>query len=99
VTTWPKDNVQEEVSFKLGVPLKAGSDVKVDIDGEEFVLFAHALGAFARTAYLDKELAERMKSGSKMSVSAKTQAGGEIRATYSLRGMRAAANRAMEICR
>jgi uncharacterized caspase-like protein len=98
VTTWPKDNVQEEVSFKLGVPLKAGSDVKVDIDGEEFVLFGHDLGAFARTADLDKELAERMKSGSKMSISAKTQAGREIRATYSLRGMRAAAKRAIEVC-
>ena len=63
VTHRPKEHVFNVVSFVEGYPLKAGSDVRLDVGPRKFELFTNGDAAWARTSDLDKEIVETLAKG------------------------------------
>ncbi len=87
ISAWPKDGVKSEVSFKLGYPIKAGSEVTVLIGKDSFSLFAKEDRAFVDDPTEELKLIEAMKKGSKLLVKATSEKGTATTDTYSLSGL------------
>jgi hypothetical protein len=86
VTHRPSENVANVVSFVEGYPLKAGSDVSLDIGGAKFDLFTKGDSAWARTSDLDKAIVEAMAKGKQAVVKGTPQRGPATTDVYSLTG-------------
>jgi hypothetical protein len=86
VTHRPGENVTNVVSFVEGYPLKAGSDVSLEIGGAKFDLFTKGDSAWARTPELDRTIVEAMAKGKQAVVKGMPQKGPPTTDTYSLAG-------------
>ena len=63
VTHRPSENISNVVSFVEGYPLKAGSEVALEIGDKKFELFTKDDGAWARTAELDRTIVSALSQG------------------------------------
>lgn len=86
VTHRPKEGVTDVVSFTEGYPLKTGSTVALEIDGNKFSLFTKGDTAWSRTAELDKSIVKAMAKGKNAVVKASPQKGPATTDGYSLAG-------------
>ena len=86
VTHRPGEKVADVVSFVVGILLKEGSDVSIDIAGAKFELFTKGDSAWARTAELDKSIVDAMAKGKQAVVRGAPQKGPPTTDTYSLAG-------------
>jgi invasion protein IalB len=87
ISAWPKDGVKSEVSFKLGYPIKTGSEVTVLVGKDTFSLFPKEDRAFVDDPTEELKLIEAMKKGSKLLVKATSERGTATTDTYSLAGL------------
>jgi invasion protein IalB len=87
ISAWPKDGVKSEVSFKLGYPIKAGTEVTVTIGKDAFRLFAKDERAYVADQTEELKLIDAMKKGSKLVVQATSERGTGTTDTYSLAGL------------
>lgn len=97
VTTWPKFNVQEEVSVKLGYPLKTDSTPSITIGAKNFTLYDKGERAYIHSS-LEKNLLAAMKAGSKMVIKGTSKRGTNTTDIYSLSGVTAALKATVTAC-
>jgi hypothetical protein len=86
VTHRPSENIANVVSFVEGYPLKAGSDVALEVDDKKFDLFTNDDSAWARTAELDKTIVSSLAQGRTATVKGTPHNGKPTTDTYSLSG-------------
>ena len=98
VTTWPKFKVTQEVSVKLGYPLKSSSAPSVSIGANNFRLFEKGDRAYIHTS-LENGLIKAMKAGQKMVVRGISKRGTKTKDVYSLSGITAALKAAASACK
>lgn len=90
VTAWPKAGIKAEISVLVGLALKKGTEIRVDVDGSRFELFSDGDRAYVGDADEELRLLEAMRRGKSMTVSATSETGKPTRDSYSLSGVRAA---------
>lgn len=90
VTHRPGENATDVVSVLMGYPLRAGSEVEVEVDGQRFKLFIDKETAWAPDARTDSALSAAFAKGSKAVVKGVSTRGTETTDTYSLSGFTAA---------
>lgn len=98
ISAWPKDGVKAEVSFRLGFPVKKGTEISASVAPAGFQLFTSDDRAFVKDATQELKLVEAMKKGSKLTLSSKTQTGVAVTDTYSLTGLGGALQKLQETC-
>lgn len=86
------------VSVKAGYDYQPGSQVEVDIDGKEYVLFTNGDRAWAKDGERDAELVAAMRRGRQMIVRGTSSRGVSTTDTYSLSGFTAARNAIESAC-
>ncbi|MFM9939806.1 MAG: hypothetical protein ACKVP7_09950 [Hyphomicrobiaceae bacterium] len=88
MTLLPKEGIAGEVSFKLGFPLRHGSQTIVTIGAAQFRLFVLGERAFVASRDEEARLLASMRKGTRMVVTAIADRGGAVtRDTYSLTGL------------
>lgn len=92
-------NSVNEVSTSSGYKYKANSEVKVDIDGNNYKLFTSGEVAWAYDKAQDDKIISAMRRGNKMKVRGTSLKGTYSIDTYSLSGITAAFKRMHEICK
>lgn len=97
VTTWPKFKVREEVSVKLGYPLKAQSTPSITIGAKNFTLYDKGERAYIHSS-LEKNLLAAMKAGAKMVIKGTSKRGTNTTDVYSLSGVTAALKATVSAC-
>jgi hypothetical protein len=90
VTAWPKAAIKAEISVLVGLALKTGAEINVEVDGTRFELFSDGDRAYVGDANEELRLLEAMRRGKSMTVSATSEAGKPTRDIYSLLGVTAA---------
>lgn len=98
VTTWPKFKVSEEVSIKMGYPLKKSSAPTATIGAKNFTLYESGDKAYIHSS-LESELLSAMRSGQKMVIKATSKRGKKVTDVYSLSGITAAMKAALKACK
>ena len=98
ISAWPKDGIKEEVSFRMGFPVKKDAEALARIDPSGFRLFASSDRVFVRDSTQELKLVEAMKKGSKLIVSVTSERGTEITDTYTLQGIGSALQKLQENC-
>lgn len=97
ITTWPKYKVSQEVSVKLGYPLKDQSSPTLTIGARNFTLFEKGDRAYIHSS-LEPNLVKAMKAGAKMTLKGVSKRGTETTDIYSLSGVTAALKAAEKAC-
>ena len=87
ISAWPKDGIKSELSIKLGYPVKAITGAKLTIGSNKYNLFIKGDRAYVSDATLELKIIEAMKKGSKLTVEATADGGGQVIDTYSLSGI------------
>lgn len=98
VSTYPAENVTNEISVKMGYPLKPGVNAEVKIGDAGFTLFTKDEGAYVAERDEEARLVEAMKGGLEMVVQGRSTRGTLTTDTYSLRGVTDALNRISQEC-
>ncbi len=98
VTLLPSHGIAGEISFKLGFPLRHGSQVVVAIGVAQIKLFVLGERAFVVTREEETRMLEAMRKGSRMVVTAISDRGAVTRDSYSLAGMAQALQAATAAC-
>jgi hypothetical protein len=86
VTHRPAEKIANVVSFVEGYPLKAGSDVTLDVGGSKFELFTKDDSAWARTSDLDRTIVGALARGAQVIAHGVPQRGPPTTDVYSLAG-------------
>jgi invasion protein IalB len=90
VTAWPKAGIKAEISVLVGVALKKGSEIEVDVDGNRFGLSPDGDRAYVDNASQETRLLDAMRRGRTMTVIVTPEGGKALRDMYSLTGITAA---------
>ena len=98
ISRWPADNVENEVSVKMGYPFGPGAKSTVTIGSAKFELFTKDEGAFVEKPDMETKLIEAMKSGSTMKIEGRSARGTNTSDIYSLKGLSDALDRAAKEC-
>lgn len=98
VTTWQKDGVRNEVSVKLGYPLKDGTTPTIAVGSASFELFPREDKAFIKNPEDERKLVQAMLAGSSMVVKATSARGTDTTDQYSLIGISKAVKKIEEVC-
>ncbi len=93
------DKARDEISFRMGYPLKEGQAVEVSIDGKKsYDLFAHGETAWAETREVDREIVTAMRKGARLVIKGTSKRGTKTTDTYSLAGFTAAHRSISKAC-
>lgn len=98
ISTWPKEGVKSEVSFRMGFPVKAKAAGAARIAPASFALFGAKDRAFVADPTQELKLVEAMKKGSELSVEVASDRGAVVTDTYSLSGLGQALQKLRELC-
>lgn len=98
VSMYPSENVPNEISVKMGYPLRPGVDAEVKIGDTTFALFTKDEGAFVEKREDENKLVAAMKAGSEMVVQGRSTRGTLTTDRYSLSGVTDALARASKEC-
>jgi hypothetical protein len=89
---------QYEVSSSSGYKYKTGSELNVKIDGKPYTMFTKGELAWAHDSAQDKDMIERMKAKSTMTVKGTSVKNTYSIDSYSLSGFTSAFKRMKELC-
>ena len=98
VSSWTKDKVKNEISLKMGYPLKANTPAEIAIGSDKFELFTKDEGAYLESKDKEQALIEAMKKGTTMVVQGRSERGTLTTDEYSLLGVTAALDRGAKEC-
>lgn len=99
ITHWPGKKVRAQPSVMIGYKFKDASDVKLTVDGKNFVLFPVDNMAWTDKVETEKAILAAMKSGKSMVVSGVSAKGTATKDTYSLSGISAAMDTIDSACK
>jgi hypothetical protein len=94
----PGSNANGQVAFTGGYPFREGSQVSVEISGEEFSLFTEGEWAWPASPADDARLVNAMKRGVTATVTGLSSRGTTTKDTFSLLGFTAAVEDAERRC-
>ena len=94
-----RPGVNGEISFSGGYPFAAGSTVKLDVDGNEFDLFADDEWAWPGTVDDDAAILAALKKGTTAVLTGRSGKGTQTKDSFSLRGFTAAMDEAAKQCK
>ena len=98
VTAWKKDGVRNEISVKLGYPIKPKSTAAVTAGGASFTLPSDDDKAYTKDLADEQKLLAAMSGGGSMVVKATSAKGTATTDQYSLEGLAAAVHKAQQAC-
>ena len=98
VTHRPAENATDVVSVLMGYPLRPGSDVDVDVDGQKFRLFIDKETAWAPDSRTDTAMSEAFAKGQRATVKGVSARGTTTTDSYSLMGFSAAYGAISKAC-
>lgn len=98
VTHRPSEKSRNVFSVMSGYNYKTDSTAKVNIDGQEFLLFTHNDSAWAPDTATDDRLAEAMRKGKSMVIKGSSSKGTDTTDTYGLKGTGAAFDAINKAC-
>ena len=98
ITHRPADNTRNVFSYIAGYPYKAGSEVVLKIDEQEFKLFTQDETAWAPDSETDNKIVDALKNGKTMVVNGTSTRGTKTKDTYSLKGSTKAYEKITEEC-
>ena len=98
ISHYPADKVQNEISIKMGYPLKP-NPVEAKIGTAVFKLFTKEEGAFVEKKADENKLVEAMKGGNELVVQGRSTRGTLTTDRYSLNGLSAALGRIANDCK
>jgi hypothetical protein len=98
VSTWQKDGVRNEVSVRLGYPIKANSAASVTAGGQRFALPGDDDKAYTKDVADERKLLAAMAAGGPMIVKATSAKGTATIDQYSLEGAVAAVQKLQQVC-
>jgi hypothetical protein len=87
ISAWPKDGVKAEVSFRMGFPVKIGSEPSVKVGDAQFKLFSADDRVYVKDATQELKLVDAMKKGSNLKAASTSERGTAITDSYSLSGL------------
>jgi len=90
VTAWPQAGIKAEISVLVGFVLKRGAEIKVEVGGTTFTLFADGDRAYVGDVNEELKMLEAMRRGKTLTVTAPAGAGETTKDSYSLSGVTAA---------
>lgn len=99
VSNWPKDKVTNEISVKMGYPLKLGVDATIKIGDKSFTLFTKGEGAYIEKTAVEQQVVAAMKGGATMVVQGRSTRGTLTTDEYSLTGISKALDAAAKACK
>lgn len=99
ITSRPAEGVSEEPSLIVGYPFKEKSTVTVDVDGKGFNMFTNNDGAWIDNAATEAQLVGAMKAGREMTVHGESGRGTKTTYKFSLSGVTAAIDTAVQACK
>lgn len=98
ISTWASTGVRNEVSVKIGYPLKPSSAPQVVVGNTVIDMFVNNDKAFIASSDMEKKLVDAMKAGNTMVVKGVSQRGTATTDKYSLSGITAALQRMAKDC-
>ena len=98
VTHRPAENATDVVSILMGYPLRPGSEVEVEVDGQRFNLFIDKETAWAPDAKTDSALSTAFAKGAKATIKGVSARGTNTTDVYSLSGYTAAHQAISKAC-
>lgn len=98
ISRYPSEKVANEISVKMGYPLKSGVPVEIKIGGSTFKLFTKAEGAFLEKRADENKLVAAMQGGAQMTIQGRSARGTLTTDKYSLNGISAALSRTTKEC-
>ena len=98
VSDWPADNVKNEISIKMGYPLRATVPVEIKIAANSFKLFTKDEGAYVEKAADEQKVVAAMKAGATMVVQGRSTRGTLTTDEYSLSGITKALEAVAKAC-
>lgn len=98
VSNWPKDKVSNEISIKMGYPLKPDVPAEIKIGDKTFEGFTKGEGAYIEKAAVEAQVIEAMKAGATMVVQGRSTRGTLTTDEYSLSGITDALGASAKAC-
>ncbi|MBV9065786.1 MAG: hypothetical protein JO004_08465 [Methylobacteriaceae bacterium] len=98
ISSRPSENVRNEVSIIMGFPLKDNAEAKAEIGSASYELIGKGTNAWIKNAAKEPQLVEDLKKGSKLTVKASANKGGQTTDSYSLAGLSQALDRVQKEC-
>ncbi|WP_245776348.1 invasion associated locus B family protein [Thalassovita taeanensis] len=95
----PGAGVTGQVTFTGGYPFASGSNVTLDVDGNQFELFTEGEWAWPASAADDAKIISAMKRGTSAVMTARSGRGTQTKDTFSLLGFTAAVEEAEKRCK
>ena len=99
VSDWPGDKVSNEISVKMGYPLKPGVDATIKIADQTFKLFTKGQGAYVEKTDMERKVVAAMKGGATLVVQGRSTRGTLTTDEYSLTGISKAVDAAAKACK
>jgi len=99
MSNWPKDKVSNEISVKMGYPLKPGAPAEIQIVTATFKLFTKDEGAYVEKTEVEQKVVAAMKAGAVMVVKGRSTRGTLTTDEYSLTGVSKAFDAAAKACK
>ncbi len=99
LTTWPKAKIVHEPSVIIGYQFKDESKATIQVGSDKFEFFTKADGAWLPSGPEEQRLVGAMRSASELTVKGFSKRGTLTTDTYSLKGISAALDKAVEGCK
>jgi invasion protein IalB len=98
ISIYPAEKIANEISIKMGYPLRPGVDAEVKIGDAVFKLFTKKEGAYVEKVADENKLVAAMKAGAEMVVQGRSTRGTLTTDKYSLSGITAALESGAKAC-
>lgn len=98
VANWPDQNIRGQFHIRLSRPRLADSDVTLTIGDRSFELSANGRNAWAQDARMDAAIVATLRSGNRMSITARDNSRQRFTDRYDLSGVATAIDAAVVGC-
>ena len=98
ISSWPKDGVKTEISFRMGFPVKKDTEATAKIDAATFKLFGSGDRVYVQDGGQELKLVEAMRKGVSLSIEATSERGTVVTDTYGLAGLGQALENLQKVC-
>lgn len=99
VANWPRRRATSQLHMRLGRAAREGSAILLTIDGRVFQLGGRGVDAWAPGGAVDRAIVAAMRTGIRMTVSARDERGNGFTDAYALGGAATAIDAAALACR